>query len=209
MFFKNSLLLALFWTITLPLPANAQSAKSHPPLSDDIVVMTQHLDEVRQPRELPGEVSTCLRDNVCSAALSYIAGAIGIPPNAIRVAQAANLLSGGSTPGSEEARYALLAAPDRRICRVHVVTISVVPADGDRASFFAITAWPDQVQTYTWTPHQALGGGRSWWEGDVFVAQVKSRLYDRYVKAGKCSALPQNGKHFECRGRAACGSADL
>ena len=190
-------------------PCYSQSIPGRPRPSD-FEVTTQHIDEVRAPKSPDEEFRKCLKDNTCSLILSTVAQSVGIPPNALRIVSAVNLLTGGpGNPDSEEARYTLRAVPGYKICRVHVVTTSVVPASGDRASFFAITARPDDVQTYTWTPHQGLGGGRSWWEGNVFVTNVKANMADFYIKKGKCTALTPAGVHFECRGRDACGSADL
>ena len=181
--------------------------------SDDVVVTTQHIDEVRSPRSLADSAKSCLSDNLCSTILDAVTAELGIPSNAIDIVNVANLLTGGPTsPTSEEAKYYLRAVPGQVICRVRMVTTSVVPASGDRASFFAMTAWPDQVQMYTWTPHQGTGGGRSWWEGDIFVTHVKAKLAARYIKAGKCSnfaAAGPNGVHFQCRGRDECGTKVL
>lgn len=181
----------------------------------DIVITTHRINPVRDARTPWDEIKNCLRDTACAAAVNVIASEIGIPANAVRLVSAGAAFS-AKTEG-EETRYPLSALSGRKICRVHVQTTSVVPATGDRASLFSITATPANVGIYTWTPRQGISAGRSWYDGNVFVAHVKAELADEYTKAGKCT-VPQaaNPTSYECwgatginHGLAACGSKDL
>jgi hypothetical protein len=181
---------------------------------DDVVVTTHHIDAVRGPRTPWDEVQNCLKDTACAAAVNVIAAQIGIPSNAVRLVNAAAAYTAKAE--GEETRYAMPAVAGRKICAVKIRTTSVVPAEGDRASFFSINATPEQVGIYTWTPRQGIGAGRSWYEGDVFIVHVKESLRDTYVQAGKCTVSPTSAATYQCRGAkgvnhglAACGSKDL
>jgi hypothetical protein len=183
--------------------------------SDDIVITTHHINPVRDARTPWDEIQNCLRDTACAAAVNGIAAQVGIPANAIRLVNAGAAFT--AKQDGEETRYSIPALNGRKICRVQVRTTSVVPATGDRASLFSISATPAAVGIYTWTPRQGIGAGRSWYDGMVFVAHVKAELADDYTKSGKCS-VPQAGELAanQCRGAsgvnhrlAACGSKDL
>jgi hypothetical protein len=190
-----------------PPPAVAQQA-------DDIVVTTHHIDAVRNARTPWDEVQNCLKDNACAGAIKLIAGQVGIPDNAVRLVETAAIYSAKAE--GEETRYTVRAVSSRKICSVKVRTISVVPATGDRASLFSISPSADSVGIYTWTPRQGIGGGRSWYEGDVFIVHVKASLQEEYLKSGKCTVPPTGSINYQCRGAsgvnkglAACGAKDL
>jgi hypothetical protein len=103
-----------------------------------------------------------------------------------------------------------------KVCHVQVRTVSVVPASGDRASLFSLTATSNGVSIYTWTPRQKTGQGRSWYDGYVAITFVKASLYPQYLTAGKCTIPATGKKAYACRGAKgvnkglkACGSAAL
>lgn len=183
--------------------------------SDDIVVTAHHINPVRDARTPWDEIQNCYRDRICTIALNGIAAQFGIPPNAMRLVNGAAIMS--ARPQGEETRYSISALSGRKICQVQVRTTSVVPATGDRASLFSITATQPSVAIYTWTPRQGIGQGRSWYDGVVFVVQVRAELSDQYAASGKCT-VPQSGTsaNYQCRGSsgvnhglAACGSKNL
>ena len=204
----------LLFTAVLAVISSAGLTPAVAESSEDIVVTTHHIDAVREARTPWDEVQNCLKDQACAAAVKLIAGQIGVPDNAVRLADAAAIYSAKAE--GEETRYTIRALPDRRICAVKVRTISVVPATGDRASLFSISATADSVGIYTWTPRQGIGAGRSWYEGNVFVLHVRAALQQEASKAGKCTVPPSGNTNYECRGAsgvnhglAACGSKDL
>ena len=183
--------------------------------SEDVVITTHHINPVRDARTPWDEAQNCLRDTACAAAVNGIAAQVGVPANAIRLVNAGAAFT--AKQEGEETRYSIPALSGRKVCRVQVRTTSVVPATGDRASLFSISASPATVGIYTWTPRQGIGAGRSWYDGVVYVAHVKAELADDYSKSGKCS-VPQTGQPaaYQCRGAsgvnhglAACGSKDL
>lgn len=183
--------------------------------SDGIAITTHHINPVRDARTPWDEVQNCLRDTACAAAVNALAAQVGIPPNAIRLVNAGAAFT--AKQDGEETRYSMPALPGRKICRVQIRTTSVVPATGDRASLFSLSATPAAVGIYTWTPRQGIGAGRSWYDGMIYVGHVKAELADEYTKAGKCT-VPPSGKPaaYECRGAsgvnhglAACSSKDL
>jgi hypothetical protein len=182
---------------------------------DDIVITTHRIDAVRDARTPWDETKSCLRDPACATAVNLLASEIGITAIAVRLVNIGAALSAKAE--GEETRYPLPALSGRKFCRVHVQTTSVVPATGDRASLFSITASPANIGIYTWTPRQGIFAGRTWYDGYVFVAHVKAELADEYTKAGKCTVpLAGNPAGYECRGATginhglvACGSKDL
>lgn len=183
--------------------------------SDEVVITTHHINPVRNARTPWDEVQNCLRDTACATAVNGLAAQLGIPANAIRLVNAGAAFTAKAE--GEETHYSIAALTGRKICRVQVRTTSVVPATGDRASLFSITAAQPAVAIYTWTPRRGIGQGRSWYDGMVFVAHIKSELADEYVRSGKCT-VPQSGKPaaYQCRGATgvnhglpACGSKDL
>lgn len=189
--------------------AHAQQADD-----DDIVVTVRRINPVRDANTPLEEIRNCLLDGMCGTAAIIIANKIRIPANAVRAAVIAVLTT---KPESEETHYALPALSGRKICRVQVQTTSVVPATGDRATRFSITATPDIVDISTSTPRQRISTRRAWYDGNVFVAQVKAELSEEYTKAGRCD-LPLTGNPvgYECQGAtgvnhglAACSSKDL
>jgi hypothetical protein len=191
------------------------AANSFAQQPDDVVITTHHINPVRDARSPWDEVQNCLRDTPCAAAVNGIAAQVGIPANAIRLVNAGAAFTAKAE--GEETRYSIPALAGWKICHVQVRTTSVVPATGDRASLFSISAAPAAVSIYTWTPRQGIGAGRTWYDGMVFVAHVKAELADDYTKSGKCS-VPQTGNAaaYQCRGAsgvnhglAACGSKDL
>ncbi|MDE5461535.1 MULTISPECIES: hypothetical protein [unclassified Bradyrhizobium] len=201
-----SVAFCLFWLF-------AQNAWGQQP--DDLVITTHHINAVRDARTPWNEIQNCMRDAACAAAVNGIGAQVGIPSNAIRLVGAGAAFT--ARPEGEETHYSIPALDGRKICRVQVRTTSVVPATGDRASLFSLSAAPAAVAIYTWTPRRGIGGGRSWYDGMVFVAHVKAGLADDYSKSGKCS-VPQTGQPaaYACRGAsgvnhglAACGSKDL
>src|SRR5262249_47774257 len=167
---------------------------------DDVVITTHQINPVRDARTPWDEAQNCLRDAACAAAVNGIAAQVGVPANAIRLVKAGAAFT--AKQEGEETRYSIPALDGRKICRVQVRTTSVAPATGDRASLFSISAAPGAVGIYTWTPRQGIGAGRSWYDGMVFIANVKAELADYYTKSGKCS-VPQTGKPaaYECRGQ--------
>jgi hypothetical protein len=136
------------------------------------------------------------------------------PNNTVSVAGAGPAFTAKAE--GEETRYAIPALGGRKVCRVQVRTTSVVPATGDRASLFSLSAIRSGVAIYTWTPRQGIGAGRTWWDGMVFVAHVKDALADEYARSGRCSVPEAPSAAYQCRGSsgvnhglAACGAKDL
>ena len=197
----------VFLTWTGLAPALAQA-------SDDVVVSSHHIDVVRDAKNPGDVVKQCLDDPGCAVLANTIAAQIGIPGNAVRVISLGAAYTAKAE--GEETRYTIPAAPGRKVCSVKVRTTSVVPATGDRASLFSISARPEQVGIYTWTPVQGMGQGRSWYEGDVVITHVKNSLHAEYLKGGKCTVQPGATSSYDCRGasgvnngKPACGSKDL
>jgi len=200
-----------------PAPATAQTvlALGTQAVWGNIVITTHHINPVRDARTPWDEVENCLRDTACEVAVKAIAAEVGIPPEAIGLANAGAAFT--ASQQGEETRYWIPALSGRKVCRVQIQTTSVVPATGDRASLFSLSATHPGVAVYTWMPRRGIGGGRSWYDGNVFVAHVKAELADQYAKSGKCS-VPENGPPaaYQCRGAngvnhglAACGSKEL
>ncbi len=155
-----------------------------------------------------------MRDRLCASAVKAIAVEVGLPPETIDVAIAGAFTA---TQQGEETRYRISPVTGYRICHVKVRTTSVVPATGDRASLFSISATRTGVGIYTWTPRRGIGSGRSWYDGYVFVTHVRADLADQYAKSGNCS-VPENSPPvaYQCRGAsgvnnglASRGSKDL
>ncbi len=182
--------------------------------ADDVVITSHHINPVRDARTPWSELRNCLQDAACAAAVNAISAQVGIPANAMRLVSAGAAFT--AKPEGEETRYAIAALAGRRICRVHVRTTSVVPAIGNRASLFSLTATRSDVALYTWTPRLGVGKGRSWYDGIVLVAHVPSEKADAYVASGKCSIPESPPAAYACRGSsgvnnrlAACQSKDL
>ncbi|TCU58365.1 hypothetical protein EDE08_1319 [Bradyrhizobium sp. R2.2-H] len=199
--------LAFFTLGMIASPAWAQQ-------SDDIVMTSHHINPVRNARTPWDEVQNCLRDPACAAAVNGISAQIGIPANAIRLVSAGAAFT--AQAAGEETRYTIPALSGRKVCRVQIRTTSVVPATGNRASLFSRNATPATVAIYTWTPRRGIGGGRSWYDGKVFVTHVKDSLADDYAKSGKCTVHAGQPSAYACRGAsgvnhglAACGGKDL
>ena len=82
-----------------------------------------HINPVRDAKTPYETVNDCLGDNVCSVIVSAVAAEIGIPPNVIRMANAARFVSDAlQHPGSEETRYSIAPPQGYRICRVNIRT---------------------------------------------------------------------------------------
>ena len=200
------------FVLTLLLSANmavSASAQDVP----DLVVTTDHINPVRDARTPWDEIRNCLSDQTCSAIITSMAGQLGVSPQAIGMVKAGAVVS--AEPQGEETHYSIAPLKGYKICRVEVRTTSVVPATGDRASLFSITATPDSVAIYTWTPRQGVGAGRSWYDGIVAVAHAKEEAYSSLQSQGKCT-VPQSGANYQCRGAsgvnhglAACSSKSL
>jgi hypothetical protein len=86
----------------------------------------------------------------------------------------------------------------------------VVPASGNRASLFSITARSSSIAIYTWTPIKGFGQGRSWYDG--YVSVVFAPVGD---SVASCS-VTENPRNYSCRGAhgvnkglQACGRASL
>jgi hypothetical protein len=195
--------------------AQTLQASSKDPAGSDVVVTTHHINPLRDARTPLDELKNCLRDTACAAAVNGIAAQVGIPAEAIGVVNAGAAFT--AKQEGEETRYSIPALSGRKICRVQIRTTSVVPSTGDRASLFSLSATQPGVAIYTWTPRQGIGEGRSWYDGNVFVAHVKIELADEYAQSGKCT-VPESGTPaaYQCRGAsgvnnglAACGSKDL
>jgi len=154
-----------------------------------------HIDVVREPKGVADTVADCLRDNVCSTVLSVAASQVGIPPNAMRFARTAVVVSDAlQNPTSEETHSSIKPPPGLRVCRVNIRTLSVVPAAGDRASVFSLTATSPEIAIYTWTPIQSLGQGRAWYDGYVTVTFVPVN-----TPAERCS-VTDTRYNYGCRG---------
>jgi len=54
----------------------------------------------------------------------------------------------------------------------NIHSLSVDPAEGDRASLFSLTATSPEVAIYAWTPIKGAGQGRGWYDGYVTVTFV-------------------------------------
>jgi hypothetical protein len=180
----------------------------------DIVVTAHHIDAVRDARTPWDELQNCLRDPACAGAVDAIATQIGIPAGTVGVGGAGSAFT--AKQDGEETRYSIPALTGRKVCRVQIRTTSVVPATGDRASLFSLSALRSGVAIYTWTPRQGIGAGRSWWDGTVFVAHVKDGLADEYASSGRCTVPEAPAAAYQCRGAsgvnhglASCGSKDL
>jgi hypothetical protein len=196
--------------------ASAQGLEtSNHPARGDVVVTTHHINPVRDARTPWDEANNCLRDSTCSAAIKAIAAELGVPTEVIGLVGAGVAFT--AKQEGEETRYSIPATIGRKVCRVLIRTTSVVPASGDRASLFSLSAIQSGVSIYTWTPRQGIGQGRSWYDGVVFIAHINAELADQYMKSGKCT-VPQSGTAaaYQCRGASGvnhglpgCGSKEL
>ena len=208
---KDRALVALAVCATVALAGSSAKAEDAAP---DVVVTAHHINPVRDARTPWDEVQNCMRDPACAGAVEAIAKEIGVPAGAVSVAGVGPAFTAKAE--GEETRYAIPALGGRKVCRVQVRTTSVVPATGDRASLFSLSAIRSGVAIYTWTPRQGIGAGRSWWDGMVFVAHVKDALADDYARSGRCSVPEAPSAAYQCRGSsgvnhglAACGAKDL
>jgi hypothetical protein len=172
------------------------------------IVQVFHINPKREARTPWNEMSNCLKDTVCSQLVSIAASQIGVPPNAVRLASVAAQVS--APPRSEETRYSIAPPSGYFVCRAYVRTQSVVPATGDRASVFSLTANRSGIAIYTWTPRRGIGKGRSWYDGFVTVVFEASGS-----SSANCSVTEQ-GQNYGCRGargvnkgQPACSSAQL
>ena len=172
-----------------------------------VAVSVFHINPSREPGTNYFAIGECLRDSVCADLVRDVASQIGIPQSAITIAKAAPI---AVQAAGEETRYSIKPPNGYRICSVKMKTTSVVPATGDRASLFSITASSDEVAIYTWTPRQGIGSGRSWYDGLITIAHVR-----RDLSGVNCSIASQP-KTYSCRGAfgenkglPACGTRDL
>jgi hypothetical protein len=179
----------------------------------NVIVTTHHINPVRDARTPWDEVANCLRDAACAAIVNTFAGELGVSPQAIGMVKVGVAFS--AQQNGEETRYAIAPVKSYKICRVEIRTASVVPATGDCASLFSITATPDAVNIYTWTPKQGIGEGRSWYDGVVAVAHAQETGFAALQSQGKCTVSPKDSQ-YQCRGAsgvnhglAACGSKAL
>lgn len=167
----------------------------------DYVVVSAKVNPVQHPKG-PGDLlGECARNDACSAVVKAGAAYLGVPSMAVSAALA--LVAGDKPSGSEEGRFTISLPAGYVYCRSQIRMISVVPADGERASIFSASSVENGMSFYTWTPKRGVGQGRSWVDADVTVYGVKARLVQQAQADNKCTAW---GKNIEnCRGN---GSGD-
>ncbi|MGR9503666.1 hypothetical protein ACU8MW_08110 [Rhizobium leguminosarum] len=179
--------------LVLNTPAIAAIASAE---DTDYVVVSAKVNPVQHPKG-PGELlGDCARNAACTAVVKAGAAYIGVPPVAVSAALA---VVGGSKPDdSEEGRFTISLSAAYVYCRSQIHMISVVPADGKRASVFSAASNEHGMSFYTWTPKRPVGGGRSWVDADVTVYGVKEGLAKQAQAEKKCS--PWGRTIEDCRG---------
>jgi hypothetical protein len=167
----------------------------------DYVVVSAKINPVKNPKG-PGELlGDCARNDACSTVVKAGAGYLGVPPTATSVALA--VVAGNKPSDSEEGRFSISVPSGYVYCRSQIHMISVVPADGKRASIFGAASNEHGMSFYTWTPKRPPGQGRSWVDADITVYGVKASLVQQSQAAKKC--VPWGKKIEDCRGN---GSGD-
>lgn len=177
---------------------------------NDLVVVSQKINPVMQPKNGGDIISDCINNVVCQAAAKAGAAYLGVPSNLVTIAMAA--VPTANRKG-EEGFYSISLPSGYQYCRSSIRTISVVPATGDRASVMSANSNALGVGIYTWTPRRGFGEGRSWVEADYTVYGVRNDIADKYRISGVCRAY--NQQLVNCRGatginhgQPACGSVD-
>lgn len=176
--------------------------------SDEYVVVSAHIDNVRGPRDLFGTAADCQNNAICAAAMSAISNATGIP---IDQATAALAAISGSREG--EGSFTLVGLPaGYNYCTSSFKLTSIVPRDGDRGSTLLLEARDENlrggVAAETWTPVQGFGVGRSWVEGDLTVVGVRGDLAGAAWASQKCNHVTNDRRAFlACRGSGCEGLA--
>jgi len=101
-----------------------------PAYADDLTVRTLHLDRVRDPKSGAQTIQECLNNPLCNSAVSAAASAMGIPPNALKVASAVGkVASAGGSKADDEMKFDWWAPDGYQSCKLSIDVISTVPAD--------------------------------------------------------------------------------
>lgn len=180
-------------------PASAQT---------EFVVIRAVVNPVMQPKKVEDALQECANSNVCRALADSAAAYMGVPPGTISAAMAA--VPRASRDG-EEGRYSIRLPKGYQYCRSRIVTKSVVPATGDRASVMSARSRKDGVGVYTWTPRRGLGAGRSWIEATYTIYGVRDDLAAQQRAGGTCKPIGKiliscRGARGVNKGTRACGT---
>ena len=152
--------------------------------NDDLVVIKVKLDQVMEPKSVIDTTIGCVKNSACKAILDAAAAYVGV--NISSITSAAALIDQKKT--GEEGNFSYKLPNGYQYCRAKVETVSVVPAEGDRASLMNVRGSAQGVGVYTWTPVLPVGQGRSWVEADFTIVGVRDGLADQYRKTGQCKA---------------------
>lgn len=200
--------IALSALVVLANPANSKvSAKKKDP---NFVVVSEKVNPVMQPKNIGDALQDCANSSLCRTMADGVATWIGVPPGTVSGAMAAVPVASRS---GEEGRYSIKLPKGYEYCRSRIKMISVVPADGNRASVMSASAKKDGVDVYTWTPRRGLGEGRSWVEAEYTIIGVKGRMANTYRTSGKCKAYDRQligcrGNGSNSHGQPECRSVD-
>lgn len=172
----------------------SQSAIAQQFGSTDYVIISSHVDNVRQQKTVFQVISECTNNPICSIAASAVAASTGIPIDKMFTAVA--ILSSKS---EGEGTYTNIGLPPGyAYCSSSMKLQSIVPRDGDRGAMFLGRADATGLYTETWTPVLPPFMGRSWVEGDLTVVGVRTDLAQSAYASGKCHAPGR--AIFYCRG---------
>jgi len=175
----------------------ASSVQAYP--RNLFAVTTLHYDAVRAPHGL----DWYLQSREAKVIIASISGAMGVNPAYVALATQAKP---SASPVGEETNYVVPVEPGYVYCATRLKVISIVPADGDRASVINAAVNSNELQMTTWTPVRQFGEGDSWVEGDIQVYGIKAEYLDEFVAKGVCKKITQQTPIISCRGVATCGA---
>jgi len=166
-----------------------------PPSRPEFIVANVRLDRVKDPKNAFDLIEDCKKNPLCVGAIDLAASTLGVPPGTITAGAAAipNLRSEG-----EEFWFTYHLPQGYSYCRSRIVTTSVVPNTGDRASVLSAMSEERGINGYTWTPRLQSWEGRSWLEADFILYGVADEVRAQHVAAGRCRVHGQ--RLIDCRG---------
>jgi hypothetical protein len=175
----------------------------------NFVVISAKINPVKQPKAPADVFGDCARNAVCANLAKGAATYLGVPSAATTAAIA--ILSGDKPDDSEEGHFGVTLPKGYMYCRSKIHMISVVPADGKRASIFSASSTDTGLSIYTWTPKRGVGQGRSWVDADVTVYGVRNEKVKEEQTVNRCKMPGKN--LINCRGngggdRPGCNSVE-
>ena len=185
-------------TTSLVILGVVSTRPTHAQDNNDFLVMRVGVDPVMQPRSLQDTLTDGVRNPVLGPIAVVAAVYLGVPPGAI-----AGVAAAAAVPRHEEEKeenfYSFLVPVGYTFCAARFSLVSIVPADGTRASHLAANAQADQLNIYTWTPRRRAGEGRSWVEVNADVIAIRREARTKY--SSKCLQNDDTSPLLDCRGR--------